>query len=567
MEGLPRCKNGPASTWKGRRGPVPRIPIPTPPEASHPAVQAPVSVSGTCGIPDGVDTISGRLVFRKILVANRGEIAVRVIRTCREMGIPVAAVYSEPDRGSRHVQLSDEAYALGPASPTESYLNIDRVLDAAARAGADAVHPGYGFLSENADFADACARAGVKLIGPPAAAIRAMGVKTRAREIMAAANVPVVPGSPAAVRDAASAASIARETGYPIMLKAAAGGGGKGMRLVERPEELPSAWAEARGEARQSFGNDDVYVEKAIVQPRHVEVQVLADEAGTITHLGERECSLQRRHQKVLEETPSPFVEARPQVRAALCEAAVAAARAAGYANAGTVEFLVDSSGRFYFLEMNTRLQVEHPVTELVTGIDLVSEQIRIAAGYPLRYPPGAVTFRGHAMQCRIYAEDPKTDFLPSPGRITRLAWPEGPGIRIDSCAEQGWTVPIEYDPLIAKLCAWAPTRDEAIAKLRQALRETVVGGIATTLGFFRELLEDSRFQAGEIDTGFLGRGLDPDAINTAAPSAEEQLAAMLAAVEASRGLGDQREGRASVPSRWKTRGRTGSPDMDGGFR
>lgn len=529
--------------------------------------RAAIPTSGTCDLPDSVDTISGRLVFRKILVANRGEIAVRVIRTCRELGIPVAAVYSEPDRGSRHVQLSDEAYALGPASPTESYLNIDRVLEVAARAGADAVHPGYGFLSENADFADACARAGVKLIGPPPAAIRAMGVKTRAREIMAAASVPVVPGSPAAVRDAASAASIALETGYPVMLKAAAGGGGKGMRLVERPEELPAAWAEARGEARQSFGNDDVYVEKAIVRPRHVEVQILADEAGTIAHLGERECSLQRRHQKVLEETPSPFVEAHPQVRAALCEAAVAAARATGYTNAGTVEFLVDSSGRFYFLEMNTRLQVEHPVTELVTGIDLVSEQIRIAAGYPLRYPPGAVAFRGHAMQCRIYAEDPKADFLPSPGRITRLAWPEGPGIRVDSCAEQGWTVPVEYDPLIAKLCAWAPTRDEAIAKLRQALRETVVGGIATTLGFFRELLEDSRFQAGEIDTGFLARGLEADAINAAAPSDEEQLAAMLAAVDASRGEGEWGTGRASVPSRWKTRGRTGSADLDGGYR
>ncbi len=518
-------------------------------------------------MPDSVDTISGRLVFRKILVANRGEIAVRVIRTCREMGIPVAAVYSEPDRGSKHVQLSDEAYAIGPASPTESYLDIDRILDVAAQADADAVHPGYGFLSENADFADACARAGVKLIGPTAAAIRSMGVKTRAREIMAAANVPVVPGSPTAVSDATAAASIARETGYPVMLKAAAGGGGKGMRLVERPEALPSAWTEAQGEAQRAFGSDEVYVEKAIVRPRHVEVQILADEVGTIAHLGERECSLQRRHQKVLEETPSPFVETRPEVRAALCEAAIAAARATGYTNAGTVEFLVDSAGRFYFLEMNTRLQVEHPVTELVTGIDLVREQIRIAAGFPLRYPPGTVTFRGHAMQCRIYAEDPEADFLPSPGRINRLAWPEGPGIRVDSGAEQGWTVPVEYDPLIAKLCAWAPTRDEAISKLRQALRETVVGGIATTLGFFRELLEDSRFQAGEIDTGFLGRGLGPDAREAAALSSGEKLAAMLAAVEASRGRGDQGRGPAPVPSRWKTRGRTWTPFVDGGNR
>ena len=508
-------------------------------------------------MPDRVDTISGRLVFRKILIANRGEIAVRVIRTCRELGIPAAVVYSEPDRNAKHVRLSDEAYAIGPASPTESYLDIDRVIDAAARAGADAVHPGYGFLSENADFADACTRAGVKLIGPSASAIRSMGIKTRAREIMAAAKVPVVPGSPAAVRDAVTAALIASETGYPVMLKAAAGGGGKGMRLVERPEALPSAWTEAQGEARQAFGSDAVYVEKALVQPRHVEVQILADEIGSIAHLGERECSLQRRHQKVLEETPSPFVAAHPQVRAALCEAAVAAARAAGYTNAGTVEFLVDAAGHFYFLEMNTRLQVEHPITELVTGIDLVREQISIAAGNPLRYPPGTATFRGHAMQCRIYAEDPEAGFMPSPGRISRLTWPEGPGIRVDSGADQDWTVPVEYDPLIAKLCAWAPTRAEVIARLRQALRETVVGGIATTLGLFRELLEDPRFQAGEIDTGFLERGLDPSSRNAAKPSSEARLAAMLAALEVSRKGGTHGKERGSTPSRWKARGRT----------
>ena len=503
-------------------------------------------------------------MFRKILVANRGEIAVRVIRTCRELGIPVAAVYSQPDRGAKHVRMSDEAYAIGPASPTESYLDIDRVLDAAARAGADAVHPGYGFLSENADFADACTRKGIKLIGPSAAAIRSMGIKTQARKIMAAANVPVVPGSPAAVRDATAAASIATETGYPVMLKAAAGGGGKGMRLVECPEALPTAWAEAQGEARQAFGSDEVYVEKAILRPRHVEVQILADEGGTIAHLGERECSLQRRHQKVLEETPSPFVEKHPDLRVALCDAAVAAARATSYTNAGTVEFLVDEAGRFYFLEMNTRLQVEHPVTELVTGIDLVREQISVAAGNPLRYPPGTVAFRGHAMQCRIYAEDPRADFMPSPGRITRLVWPEGPGIRVDSGAAQDWTVPVEYDPLIAKLCAWAPTRGEVIAKLQQALQETVISGIATTLGFFRELLEDPRFQAGEIDTGFLARGLDPGSKAAVEPPSQATLAAMLAAVEVSRRRGEPGKGRGPVPSRWKARGRTAPPAMHG---
>ncbi len=496
-------------------------------------------------------------MFRKILVANRGEIAVRIIRTCREMGIPTVAVYSDVDRTAKHVQLADEALAIGAAPATESYLNIDRILRAAVHAGADAVHPGYGFLSENADFAEACTLSGLKFIGPPAEAIRTMGIKTRAREVMAAAGVPVVPGS-AAARDARQAASLAEKVGYPVMLKAAAGGGGKGMRLVEDPGRLAAAWTQARGEALQAFGDDSVYIEKAIVRPRHVEVQILADEQGGLVHLGERECSVQRRHQKVLEESPSPFIAPHPLVRAELCSAAIAAARAAGYSNAGTVEFLMDADRRFYFLEMNTRLQVEHPVTELVTGIDLVKEQILIAAGEPLRYGPGDIGFRGHAMECRVYAEDPRAGFLPSPGRISRLAMPEGPGIRVDSGAEEGWTVPLEYDPLIAKLCAWAPTRDEVIAKLRSALQEAVIGGIATTLGFFRELLEDPRFQAGQIDTNFLERGLDRAARHAAEPSDEARLAAMLAAVRVSRASqdGDETGGRRGSPSRWKTRGR-----------
>ena len=455
------------------------------------------------------------------------------------------------------MQLADEALPVGAAPAAESYLNIDRILWAAVRAGADAVHPGYGFLSENADFAEACSRAGLKFIGPPAEAIRTMGIKTRAREVMEAAGVPVVPGS-AAAKDARQAASFAEEVGYPVMLKAAAGGGGKGMRLVDDPRGLAAAWTQARGEALQAFGDDSVYIEKAILRPRHVEVQILADEHGSIVHLGERECSVQRRHQKVLEESPSPFVASHPLVRAELCCAAIAAARAAGYANAGTVEFLMDADRRFYFLEMNTRLQVEHPVTELVTGIDLVREQVLVAAGEPLRYGPGDIGFRGHALECRIYAEDPRAGFLPSPGRITRLRMPEGPGIRVDSGAEEGWTVPLEYDPLIAKLCAWAPTRDEVVAKLRSALQEAVVGGIATTLGFFRELLEDPRFQAGEIDTNFLERGLEPAAQQAAEPSDEARLAAMLAAVRASRASrhANATGGSSGSISRWKNRGR-----------
>ncbi len=496
-------------------------------------------------------------MFRKILIANRGEIAVRVIRTCREMGIRTIAVYSEADRTAKHVRVADEAFAIGAAPATESYLRIERILDVARRAGAEAIHPGYGFLSENPDFAEACARGGIKFIGPPAQAIRSMGIKTRAREIMAAAGVPVVPGTPSAARDVEEAAAFANKTGYPVMLKAAAGGGGKGMRLVESPKDIAGAWAQAQGEARQAFGDDAVYVEKAILRPRHVEVQVLADEGGNFVHLGERECSLQRRHQKILEETPSPLVEGNPRVRRDLCRAAIKAARAAGYANAGTVEFLMDAECRFYFLEMNTRLQVEHPVTELVTGIDLVKEQILIAAGKKLRFAPDGIRFSGHAMECRVYAEDPRAGFLPSPGRIARLALPEGPGIRVDSGAEEGWTVPLEYDPLIAKLCAWAPTRDEVIARLRRALQEFVVGGIATTLGFFKQLLEDPRFQAGDIDTGLLEQGFSMGTVKTALPRDEARLAAMLAAVQASRdSQRNASELRGQRASRWKAHAR-----------
>ena len=448
-------------------------------------------------------------MFSKILIANRGEIAVRVQRTCREMGISTVAVFSDADRASLHVRMADEAVRIGPAPARQSYLSIDRLLEAAARTGADAVHPGYGFLSENPDFAEACARAGLRFIGPSPEAMRAMGSKTRARERMTAAGVPVVPGTTTAVTGREEAAAIAAEVGYPVMLKAAAGGGGKGMRLVAKAEDLPAALSLAQSEAESAFGDRSVYVEKAIVGPRHVEVQVLADEHGNCIHLGERECSLQRRHQKVIEESPSPLLDGYDQVREQVTAAAVRAAQAVGYSNAGTVELLMDADRNFYFLEMNTRLQVEHPVTELVTGLDLVREQIRIAAGEPLGYTQDDVRFSGWALECRVYAEDPAQGFLPSPGEIVALDEPAGPGVRLDSGVYEGWTVPIDYDPLLAKLCAWAPTRLQAIDRLRRAVGEYHVGGIETTLGFFRDVLEDEEFRRGAIDTGFIGRFLE----------------------------------------------------------
>jgi acetyl-CoA carboxylase biotin carboxylase subunit len=443
-------------------------------------------------------------MFRKILIANRGEIAVRVIRACREMGIGTVAVYSDADRTALHVRMADEAVAIGAAAPGESYLNIDRILDAARRTGAEAIHPGYGFLSENARFPRACAAAGVKFIGPPASAMELMGSKTRARQAMQAAGVPVVPGTTEAVSSDAEALAVAAETGYPVMLKAAAGGGGKGMRLVHSPGELGAALTQARAEAQGAFGDSAVYIEKAIVRPRHIEVQVLADEHGRVIHLGERECTLQRRHQKVLEESPSPFIERHPELREGLCGAAVKAAEAAGYANAGTVEFLMDAEGKFSFLEMNTRLQVEHPVTEMVTGLDLVREQILIAAGEPLCYTQQDISARGHAIECRIYAEDPDNNFFPSPGLIQNLEQPGGPGVRVDSGAYAGWAVPLDYDPLIAKLAVWAGSREAAIGRLRGALGEYHVGGIKTTLGLFRRIVDDLDFQSGEFDTGYL---------------------------------------------------------------
>ena len=445
-------------------------------------------------------------MFKKILIANRGEIAVRVLRACHEMGIAGVVVYSDVDRAALHVRKADEAYPLGAAAASESYLNIGKILDVARRSGADAIHPGYGFLSENAKFAEACRDAGVKFIGPTAAAMAGMGSKTRARQAMEKAGVPFVPGTSRGVESFPEAEQVAARIGYPVMLKAAAGGGGKGMRLVHAPAQLNSSLEAARSEAQSSFGDDEVYIEKAIINPRHIEMQVQADEHGHTVYLGERECSLQRRHQKVLEEAPSPIVDA--EMRRRMGEVAVRVARAADYTNAGTVEFLVDQQKNFYFLEMNTRLQVEHPVTELVTGLDLVHLQISIAAGEKLPFTQEDVRMRGHAIECRIYAEDPDNNYFPSPGEITLLLEPSGPGIRQDSGMYEGWKVRLDYDPLLAKLIGYGTDREQAISRLRRALSEYFVGGIKTNLSLFRRILGDADFLSAKLDTGFLDRML-----------------------------------------------------------
>jgi acetyl-CoA carboxylase, biotin carboxylase subunit len=466
-------------------------------------------------------------MFKKILIANRGEIAVRIIRACREMGIASVAVYSDVDRAALHVRKADEAYRIGPPEAAQSYLNIAKILDIAKMSGAEAIHPGYGFLAENTSFAQACADAGVKFIGPTAASMQMMGSKTRARRQMEKSDVPFVPGTSRGLDSLDQAKDVAAKIGYPIMLKAAAGGGGMGMRLVEAENELKSALESAKSEALRAFGDDEVYIEKAITNPRHIEMQVLADEHGNTVYLGERECSIQRRHQKVLEESPSPLIDA--AMRRHMGEVAVRVAKAAGYTNAGTVEFLVDHQKQFYFLEMNTRLQVEHPVTELTTGLDLVHLQIRIAAGEKLPFSQDEIQIRGHAMECRIYAEDPDNNYLPSPGKITLLLAPSGPGIRRDSGMYEGWTVPIDYDPLLAKLIGYGTDRQQAISRLVRALNEYFVGGIKTNISLFRRILKDSHFQAGKVDTGFLDRLLSSG--EPAVASDDARIAAIAAGV------------------------------------
>jgi acetyl-CoA carboxylase biotin carboxylase subunit len=443
-------------------------------------------------------------MFKKILIANRGEIAMRVIRACREMGISPVVVYSDIDRASLHVLKSDEAYHIGPSPAAESYLRMDKILDVAKRSGAEAIHPGYGFLSENAKFAQACADAGVKFIGPTPQSMEMMGSKTRARQEMEKAGVPFVPGTSRGLASPEEGEEVAERVGYPVMLKAAAGGGGKGMRLVHTRQDLRSALESAQSEAQRSFGDSEVYIEKAIVNPRHIEMQILADEHGNAVWLGERECSIQRRHQKVLEEAPSPIVDA--AMRRRMGEVAVRVAQAANYTNAGTVEFLVDREKNFYFLEMNTRLQVEHPVTELTTGLDLVHLQIHIANGEKLPFAQSDLTIRGHAIECRIYAEDPDNNYFPSPGKITVLLSPSGPGIRRDSGMYEGWNVPMDYDPLLAKLVGFGTDRHQAIMRLERALYEYFVAGIKTNISLFRRILRDPDFQAGRLDTGYLDR-------------------------------------------------------------
>jgi acetyl-CoA carboxylase, biotin carboxylase subunit len=448
--------------------------------------------------------------FTKVLIANRGEIAVRIVRACRERGLGSVAVYSDCDRTARHVRMADEAWRLGGNTPGESYLRIDAMVEVARRSGADAVHPGYGFLAENAAFADACAGAGLTFVGPTPAAIRAMGSKTAARAAATAAGVTVVPGTGTPLPVSCpfeDVAAAARDVGYPLMLKAVAGGGGKGMRLVTEEGELPGALRAARSEAQSSFGDGSVYLERRLERPRHIEVQLLGDRHGTVLPFVERECSIQRRHQKVLEESPSTAVT--PDQRRALAEAAARVARQVGYTNAGTIEFLLDTDGRFYFLEMNTRLQVEHPVTEMVTGVDLVEWQLRIAEGEPLTLDPEALlTPSGHAIEARIYAEDPDDRFLPSPGRVTHLQAASGPGVRDDGGLTAPGEVPIYYDPLVAKLVARGSDRAQAIARLARALREYEIEGIKTTIPFFRWLLTNDDYVAARVDTTWLDRVL-----------------------------------------------------------
>ena len=465
----------------------------------------------------------------KVLIANRGEIAVRVLRTLRELGRTSVVVYSEPDRDSLAVRLADEAYCIGPAPSAESYLRGDAIVELARRIGADAIHPGYGFLSESATFARQCEQAGVVFLGPKSRSIELMGSKIESRKLMIEADVPVVPGGTESLADLGAATVAAREIGFPVMLKASAGGGGKGMRLVRSEDELKAAYRAATSEAEKSFGDSSVYVERYIEQPRHVEIQVLGDLHGRVVSLGERECSLQRRHQKVVEEAPSPAIG--PEQRREMGEAAVRAAKAVDYVGAGTLEFLLEPNGNYYFLEMNTRLQVEHPVTELVTGLDLVRAQIDVAEGWALPAELDDIEPNGHAIEVRLYAEDPFHGFAPSPGRIRQLRLPEGPGVRNDCGVQQGSEVSIHYDPMIGKLIVWGADREQACQRLRRALTEFRCNGIKTTAPLFLRLLDDHDFVAGNLDIGMLDRKLEQGQLQPASPSELSDRAALAAVV------------------------------------
>src|ERR1700720_4290797 len=498
-------------------------------------------------------------MFRKILIANRGEIAVRILRACRELGIRSAVVFSEVDRKSLHVRLADEAYPIGPAPSRESYLSIDKIIGAARSAGCDAVHPGYGFLAENAALPRACVDAGLTFIGPPAEAMEALGSKTAGRQIARRSDVPIVPGTNDPIENSSDAKALALDMGYPALLKAVAGGGGKGMRVVYSDAEFDAAFRDASSEAMNAFGDARLYLEKYLERPRHVEIQIFADSHGRVVSLGERECSVQRRHQKVIEEAPSPIMT--PDLRKKMGDAAVRLARAGGYTNAGTVEFLVDANLDFYFLEVNTRLQVEHPVTEQVTGLDLVKLQIAIAAGHRLPFAWETITPRGHAMEVRLYAEDPDNNFFPSAGKILSRQVPSGPGIRLDDGVYEGWTVPNEYDPLLGKLIAWGNSREETIARLRRALDEYVVTGIKTNAGLFRRILSEPDFLRGEIHTKWLDQLLTrkhaaPENESSAAEAASIAAALWQAMQNAATSPTSSSGAGEDASSRWKLEGR-----------
>lgn len=443
-------------------------------------------------------------MFNKVLIANRGEIAVRIIRACRELGLRTVAVCSQADRSALHAQIADETICIGSAPSAESYLNIPAILSACSISGADAVHPGFGFLSENAAFAEACSRCGITFIGPKPETIDKMGNKSHAKQTMAACGVPVVPGSEGALNSLTEAKALAKKIGYPVLIKASAGGGGRGIRYVEKESQLELSFTTAKEEAKRFFGNDSVYLEKFVKSPRHVEIQIIADQHGNVVHLGERDCSIQRRNQKILEEAPCPSPLMTPALREAMGTAAVTAAKTVEYQNAGTIEFLLDAKGNFYFMEMNTRIQVEHPITEAVTGIDIVKTQLLVAMGKPLSFAQKDIQIRGHAIECRINAEDPKNNFRPCPGTLEGLYLPGGPGIRVDSAIYAGYTIPPYYDNMLAKLIAYAPTREEAIAKMKWALAEFIVQGVETTIEFQLEILKDKNFAVGKYDIAFL---------------------------------------------------------------
>jgi acetyl-CoA carboxylase biotin carboxylase subunit len=497
-------------------------------------------------------------MLRKLLIANRGEIAVRIIRACREMGVASVAVFSDADRASLHVRLADEAYSIGPAPARESYLCIEKLLDVARRAGCDALHPGYGFLAENPALASACDAAGIVFVGPSAVAMDQLGSKTAARQLAHSAGVPMVPGVREPIERESDAQRIAQEIGYPILLKAVAGGGGKGMRRVDGPAELAAAWRDAGSEALNAFGDARLYMEKYLHSPRHIEIQILGDTHGNIIHLGERECSVQRRHQKVIEESPSPFMT--PELRRSMGAAAVRLARAAGYTNAGTAEFLVDAERNFYFLEVNTRLQVEHPVTEQVTGFDLVKLQLRVAAGEPLPFRQEEIALRGHAIECRIYAEDPSNNFFPSPGEILSWRVPQGPGVRFDDGVYAGWTVPGDYDPLLGKLIISGSDRGETLARLQRALGEFDVAGIRANVSLFTAIIADPEFARGRIHTRWLDDRLDSllSALSGSVVSSEATDAVAVAAAiwRWQQARAARTNGKLASPSRWKNEGR-----------